>query len=265
MSQLRQFRAGETIFRRGDLAREAYVIESGVIDVYVDRDGERLHLAERRAGEIFGEMAIVDGKARSADAIARTDVALKVISAASLTSRVNEHGPEMRQVFVAILDRYRDTLQAVEADRGHVARADDHLSHAADDLARTLSASDAIRARFDDIADVSNRIAEIASRTDILAVNASIEAARAGDAGRGFAVVANEVRDLAERTKRDVASIDTLVSSLTGMLQEMVDGMREAQNKLTNGRDAAVASQKIDPRQRVSRPAPQPTQRAIRR
>ena len=236
-----------------------------MVDVYAYRDGARFQLAERGAGEILGEMAIVDGRPRSADAVARSETVVKVIPAVSLTSKVDEHGPELRQVFVAILERYRDTLQKVETDRGHVERVDDNLAGAAENLTRTLSASDTFRERFNDIADVSRRIAEIASRTDILAVNASVEAARAGDAGRGFAVVANEVRALAERTKNDVASIDTLVGSLSGMLEDMVAGMQEVQSKLLNGRDAAVACQETDARRPLTPASPRPIRRSTRR
>lgn len=238
---LKRFRAGDVIFRRGDRAKEAYIIESGSIQVRTERAGQEIVLATRKPGEIIGEMAIVDGRPRSASAIAMAETVLRVIPEATLTSKMSDQTPELRHVLAAILDRYRDTLQRVEHDRSYVELAGDHLAKAAEDLNETLAASDKFSTRFSEITDISRRIADIAFRTDILAVNASIEAARAGQAGRGFAVVANEVRDLAERTKADVATIDSLVKSLSGMLSEVVAGMRHVETKLVESRDAAKA------------------------
>ncbi len=237
----KRYRSGEVIFRRGDRASEAFIIESGEIEVLAERGGEEIVLARRGSGELIGEMAIVDGRPRSATAIARTECILQVIPESALTSKVTAHGPELRHVFSAILERYRDTLHRVENDRRYVELAGDHLSNAAKDLTSTLDASDKFSARFSEITDISRRIADIAFRTDILAVNASIEAARAGQAGAGFAVVANEVRDLAERTKADVATIDSLVKSLSSMLGDVVGGMRHVETKLNESREAAEA------------------------
>lgn len=239
--QRRRLRPGEVVFNRGDRAREAYIIESGMIEVRAMRGSEEIILAKRGPGELLGEMAIVDGRPRSASAVALSDVVLKIIPGETLTVQMGAEGLELRDVFGAIVGRYRDTLQRLEHDRRYVELAGDHLTDAAKGLTGTLEASDKFRARFSEITDLSRRIADIAFRTDILAVNASIEAARAGVAGRGFAVVANEVRDLAERTKGDVATIDTLVKSLSAMLGEVVDGMKTVETKLVESRDAAEA------------------------
>ena len=80
-------------------------------------------------------------------------------------------------------------------------------------------------------------ITEVAQQTHLLAINATIEAARAGDAGRGFAVVAEEIRQLAENTSRSAERIGGIVEEVTAGSDEAVQAVKDTRQHLSEGRD----------------------------
>ncbi len=118
-----------------------------------------------------------------------------------------------------------------------------------DDTQQMSSKVEALSARASQIGGIVQLIKEVAAQTNLLALNAAIEAARAGEQGRGFAVVADEVRKLAERTTKATADIATLVTNIQEETRVTRDQMEQwtekTQEYSAEGQNATQGMQKL--------------------
>ncbi|MGE8408039.1 MAG: methyl-accepting chemotaxis protein [Pseudomonas sp.] len=156
-------------------------------------------------------------------------------------------------------DVARNAAQAAHAARGAdqasreglelVAVTRQSIDRLAADMDLAMDRVRALAGRSEQIGTVLDVIRAIAEQTNLLALNAAIEAARAGEAGRGFAVVADEVRNLAQRTQVSVEEIRHVIEALQNGTQEVVeamhDGQRQAQDSTSRMEQAVPALQRV--------------------
>ncbi|NOH91846.1 methyl-accepting chemotaxis protein [Vibrio sp. AIC-3] len=102
------------------------------------------------------------------------------------------------------------------------------MSELSSDIAASAAAVNQVEERVDSIGSVVGTIQGISEQTNLLALNAAIEAARAGEAGRGFAVVADEVRNLAQRTQQATVEIQDMISHLQSSANSAVELMEKS-------------------------------------
>ena len=132
------------------------------------------------------------------------------------------------------------SLAAAEADQQAgqgdqvVAEAITQIEQLAQEMLRSSQAMQGLQQESRKIGSVLEVIKSVSEQTNLLALNAAIEAARAGEAGRGFAVVADEVRSLAQRTQQSAEEIEELISGLHRGTQQVADIMDSSRSLTDN-------------------------------
>ncbi|WP_236187806.1 methyl-accepting chemotaxis protein [Pseudomonas pharyngis] len=173
----------------------------------------------------------------------------EIEQAATAVNEMTAAVEEVARNAVSTSEASNQSTHAAREGRDQVVKTVDAIQTMTHDVQNTAQMIEGLAAQGRDIGKVLDVIRAIAEQTNLLALNAAIEAARAGEAGRGFAVVADEVRALAHRTAQSTQEIEKMVAGIQNGTGEAVESMQQSnqrtQTTLEMARAAGVALEQI--------------------
>ncbi|MGG7558180.1 methyl-accepting chemotaxis protein [Pseudomonas sp. ES3] len=173
----------------------------------------------------------------------------EIEQAATAVNEMTAAVEEVARNAVSTSEASNQSTAAAREGRDRVVETVDAIQTMTHDVQNTALMIEGLATQGRDIGKVLDVIRAIAEQTNLLALNAAIEAARAGEAGRGFAVVADEVRALAHRTAQSTQEIEKMVAGIQNGTGEAVSSMQQSnqrtQSTLEMARAAGVALEQI--------------------
>lgn len=230
---------------KGDLTKgveisskdEFGVLESNFNDVLnklnhimreVDASGKEMEQSAYQIAKISHEIAEVGNQEQSRSA----EVSTVTGQLQHISANVQEQAQSATERAKKTEERAREGIQMVQRNISEMRATAEEMNEAMLKISELEHATSKIHA-------IIATIQAIAEQTNLLALNAAIEAARAGEQGRGFAVVADEVRKLAERTSNSAGEVTNIIGQLGGKVQEVTSSMNAVVEKVQENQKVA--------------------------
>jgi len=163
----------------------------------------------------------------------------EIDQAATAVNQMTAAVEEVANNAVSTADASRGADQTTRDGRDRVNQALASIQHLVADVTGTSSEIEQLASNANEISRVLDVIGAIAGQTNLLALYAALETARAGEAGRGFAVVADEVRALAHRTQQSTAEIEQMIAGIQNGTERAVTAMHSSQGRATGTLEVA--------------------------
>lgn len=242
---------------KGDLTQRLPVKngkdEIGVVAVSFNRFMDGLHGIIRDLLEQAAQIAKSAEHFASISEQVSSGAQRQTSSVSAISAQVSHMSANIGMVFQSTEEAETISQQASEyAKQGEkvVLEASHEINGIADSVSRLSETVMGLGQRSDEISGILQVIKDIADQTNLLALNAAIEAARAGEQGRGFAVVADEVRKLAERTTTATQEIGVMIDSIQSETRTAVTSMEHGITQVRQG--VQLANQAADSLSRIS-------------
>ena len=166
----------------------------------------------------------------------------EIEQAATAVNEMTAAVEEVARNAVSTSEASRESNVTAQQGREQVRQTVDSISLLSDDVGSTAAEVEQLAERVREISKVLDVIRSIAEQTNLLALNAAIEAARAGEAGRGFAVVADEVRALAHRTQQSTQEIEQMIGGIQDGSERAVTSMQNSNGRARSTLEVAQAA-----------------------
>ncbi|AUG42719.1 methyl-accepting chemotaxis protein [Pseudomonas chlororaphis] len=219
----------------GDLTRRLTIQnqdEFGILGTAFNRFVERIHGSIREvssATEHVNEVALRVVSASNSSMLNSDEQASRTNSVAAAINQLGAAAQEIARNAAQASQQASDARSLAEDGQQVVDRSILAMNQLSDMISASSSNIETLNSKTVNIGQILEVITSISQQTNLLALNAAIEAARAGEAGRGFAVVADEVRNLAHRTQESAQQVQTMIEELQVGARESVSTMSNSQ------------------------------------
>ena len=251
VDNIREFEYNASKASRGDLSAKATAIGNDEMSIIAYQYNQVLDAMINLLGDVkstSGNLQNATSKLNDISQNTREDVSQQQQKISTIVFALEN----MTEAANAVEHSSQEATQLASKAAEHVKQGSEnttelakHMTMLQQEFEESRQALDKLAQDSQDISKVSVAISEIAEQTNLLALNAAIEAARAGEQGRGFAVVADEVRTLAKRTQQQTEEIHTIINALQQASHTTQDKMRRSVEQMEQGVLAAEKTNQV--------------------
>ena len=233
--------AGDLTARSDVTTRDEMGLLSREVNTTADKINEIISLVAHNASQVTAAATQLHATATQMSTGAE-EVAQQAATVATASEEMAATSFEIAQNCSLAAESSRHANDRAETGSSVVQETVTVMNRIADRVRSSAGTVEGLGSRSDQIGEIIGTIEDIADQTNLLALNAAIEAARAGEQGRGFAVVADEVRALAERTTKATKEIAQMIKAIQGETKGAVTSMEEGVREVEKGTGDAAKS-----------------------